>query len=333
MKNLSDKPNTVFAPTNIAFLKYWGKSDPKKQWPSNSSISMTLNELGSTTSAQICDGDHRFRLNDVDFGADNSKGQKVFQHIERIQKHFKTNFCFDIQSYNNFPTGSGIASSASGMAALTLAVARAITNAKDLSELLELVGGQQIAHWMIQGSGSAGRSLYGGYVEWIRGVSAEDMRVEVYQPESHWVLHDLIVLFSEDEKTISSSEAHLAAQKSLLFAPRIAGVEQRMNAMKGAISERDIHKLGPLLEAECLEMHAVMMTADPAVSYFGQPSAQFLCDLREFRNQTQCGVYFTIDAGANIHAICDPQSRDQFVDWLGSRKFIEDTTGKGPRFL
>ncbi|MFK7872474.1 MAG: diphosphomevalonate decarboxylase [Oligoflexales bacterium] len=329
------EPVKVFAPTNIAFLKYWGKSDPKRQWPANDSLSMTLDSLGSTTSvSKSQEKKHRFWLNGKEYLATDPQGKKVFTHLKLLAGVVGGNEFLEVRSENNFPTGSGIASSASGMAALTLSALSAWTGLKDVESLSEKVGGaHKLSQLAILGSGSAGRSLFGGYVQWLREKSPDHMYVEVYQPQSEWNLRDLVVLFSEDEKTVSSSEAHLAAERSLLFEPRIAGCQQRLNQMKQALSRKEIHELGPLLEAECLEMHAVMMTADPAVAYFGAETSRFLADLRILRDQTGCGAYFTIDAGANVHVICVPEALSLVKDLIGNRHYLEDGVGSGPRFL
>ena len=241
----------------------------------------------------------------------------------------------EIQSENNFPTGAGIASSASGLAALTLAAIAAWQDSADWKVLAARgLTMDRIANMARMGSGSAGRSIFGGYVLWHAGSSPEDQNIEPFRSAKHWALCDTVVLFSKAEKALGSTEAHAHAWSSPLFAPRIAGVPERLTTMQKAIDQKNWSQLGPLLETEALEMHAVIMTAQPAHNYLNQAALAFLVDLRNARIRGELQAYFTIDAGPNIHVIYEEAEQARVRHWLEARfsqeHLLHDKVGNGP---
>ena len=177
-------------PSNIAFLKYWGKSDTEKQWPANSSLSMTLNTINTETRVTLSESsDYDVQLGDTVVTRDSSQGGKIFKHLDFLEKEFGFTHKLSIKTKNSFPTGCGIASSASGLGALTLACLSAWTQSTSFEEL-EKAGfpRNKLAELARLGSGSACRSLYGGYVTWYRGNDALQQRVEQTFEEGHWPL-------------------------------------------------------------------------------------------------------------------------------------------------
>lgn len=324
------------APSNIAFVKYWGKRDAKQQWPANDSISMTLS--ASTTETMACRSSELF--DSFTFGGQTitsatTPNHKVFSQIERIRQTLNIQGHLSIASKNSFPTGCGIASSASGFAALTIASAAALTGCATWEEL-ELFGvsRERIASLARQGSGSAGRSLYGGYVRWSRGSSAEEQSIRPIFAPGQWALADVIVIFSDHEKHVSSTEAHKAAWGSPLFEPRLAGLSERLHLVSEAIESRHLSNLGAAIEADALEMHAVAMTGAPAVNYFTPETTQFISWVRSERTSGRLPAWFTIDAGPNVHLICDPKQLQTVTNRIKKEwpqaKLIVDQTGTGP---
>lgn len=324
-------------PSNIAFLKYWGKADESRQWPANDSLSMTLDGLKTTTQAaqDATLKDHAVTLNGQTITREDRRGLKIFRHLDYLESVCGNSAKLRITTQNTFPTGSGIASSASGLGALTIAALAAWTESSDLNVLQQRgYSRERLAQLSRQGSGSAGRSLFGGIVVWEKGQTPESQSIYPLFPQGHWPLCDVIVLFSEEEKTVSSTQAHRAAWSSPLFEPRLAGLKERRHLMEAAIQARDMSRLGPLLEQEALEMHGVIMSAQPSVHYFGTETGHFLRLIREIRDQEGLPVYFTIDAGPNVHLILEEKCLEKLQKILQlrcpQRQLLIDRMGPGP---
>ncbi len=327
----------AIAPSNIAFLKYWGKRDAAAQWPANDSLSMTLNKLATVTEARVIEAaDHTITYAGTPLPREHTGFNKAYKHLDRLARLYSFQDKLAISTTNAFPTGAGIASSASGLAALTVAAMAAWTKSASLAELAghDLALGQ-LAHLARLGSGSAGRSLFGGYVQWQAGASPEAQVITPLFAADHWALADTICLFSEEEKSKSSTEAHGDAWSSPLFRVRVAGSPERMQGMVRALERRSLAELGPLLETEALDMHAVMMTAVPAQHYLNEKALAFLADFREARRRGLFEAYFTIDAGPNIHIIHEHSSA--LRRWLDERfapkQLLHDSVGEGPTLI
>lgn len=324
------------APSNIAFLKYWGKRDAARQWPANDSISMTLSSLATTTEARIIDSaDHAFSFQNQNIPRGDARFAKAYRHLDRLAEMHGFREKLALASANSFPMGAGIASSASGLAALTIAAIAAWTRSSSLAEMeARDFDRQRLAHLSRLGSGSAGRSLFGGYVRWSAGESPDQQNFSPEFDARHWALNDSIVLFSKSEKSKSSTDAHGDAWSSPLFRPRLAGSPDRMQRMLRAMEKRSMAELGPLLEDEALEMHAVMMTTTPPQNYLSEDALRFLVDLREARRRGHFEAYFTIDAGPNIHIIHCDEEKSRLRSWLETRfaasELLHDQVGTGP---
>lgn len=318
---------TATAPSNIAFLKYWGKEDEAEQWPANDSLSMTLDKLCSVTQAQLISApDHVVHLDDEPIGREHRKGHKIFRHLDFLSEHFSQKSKLSINSRNSFPTGCGIASSASGMAALTIAALAAWFDIENLDAFAESsISPETLANLSRLGSGSAGRSLFEGIVHWRKGTSPQTQEILTVFSRQHWALMDTVVIFSSQEKTVGSTDAHRAAWTSPLFKPRLAGLPNRCAQMMEAIAEKDMSRLGPLLEVETLEMHGVIMSARPAVHYFGEQTSNFLAWIRDRREAINLPVYFTLDAGANVHLIHEQKNHAELMSLLKQYPNIGET--------
>lgn len=328
---------TATVPSNIAFIKYWGKRPNAKQWPANDSLSMTLNQLATKTTARLSQADdHSLRLGDRVYTRQDKNLNKTFVHLDRLALRFGFAPKLQITSVNSFPMGAGIASSASGLAALTLAALMAWTDSKNWDDL-ENKGFDRtlLADLARLGSGSACRSLFGGFVQWEAGADEDSQRYASLFSDEHWALRDTVVLFSSEQKSVGSTEAHELAWSSPLFIPRLSGLPERMELVKQALADRDMQGLGLWLEVEALEMHAVIMTASHPVHYLNQEALQFLADLRQARQQGEIHAYFTIDAGPNIHVIHEASEHERLKLWLQRRlaadRLLHDSVGGGPR--
>jgi diphosphomevalonate decarboxylase len=327
---------TATAPSNIAFVKYWGKRNADLQWPANDSLSMTLSDCQTVTHARRVDGNTDiFHFGGKTIYSDVEPNHKVFRHLQRLRKELQLSGALEIRSRNLFPTGCGIASSASGFAALTIAAAAALTGEHEWERLsLRGLNRERLAHLARRGSGSACRSLFGGFVHWHGGATADTQKIEQISDSAKWQLADVIIVLSDQEKHTSSTEAHGAAWGSPLFLTRLAGVPGRLTTIQSALENRDIRLLGQEIENEALEMHAVAMTGAPAVNYFLPETSKFTAWVRNERLTRNFPAWFTIDAGPNLHLICEATSVTSIISNIKSAwpnvKLIIDRVGDGP---
>jgi len=200
----------------------------------------------------------------------------------------------EVVSDNNFPSGAGIASSAAAFAALALAATRAagvILTERELSKLA----------W--RGSGSACRSIPGGFVEWQAGNTEEDSYAFSIAAPDHWDLVDCVAVVSSRHKQTGSTEGHALAPTSPLQAARIADASRRLDLCRRAILERDFGAFAAVVEQDSDMMHAVMMTSTPGLFYWQPASVRVMGAVREWR-AGGLPVCYTVDAGPNIHVIC-----------------------------
>ena len=322
---------TVTAPSNIAFIKYWGARDLAQAVPLNASISMTLTECVSRSTVAFSEGsDAPDRIELV--GDDGSFTpppasfrERALAHLDRVRRWARRVGSFHVATRNSFPTGAGIASSASGFAALTLASTKALGLTLSTSELSDLS--------RMSGSGSAARSVLGGYVEWSPAGEGAGHAVAI-APASHWDLRDVIALVDHGEKDVSSLDGHRLAASSPHFEARQRILPQRLSIARRAIGERDLDALGPVLEEEAIELHLIAMSSKPPIFYWKPGTIQVLERLRGLRRDGLF-AWATMDAGANVHVICAPQAESSVIaaltDLSGVSGVLLDGVGEGPR--
>lgn len=280
---------TAYAPANIALSKYWGKRNRELNLPTNSSLSISLAHLGSQTTLTASDID-RVTLNGKNIPLEQAFAKKIFAFINLIRGNHEGKI--HINTTNTIPTAAGLASSASGFAALTLA----------LNDYYQLSLPQPILSTIARiGSGSASRSLWHGFVKWQKG-TAEDGRDSYAMPiTTQW--QDLRIALLEihtGEKPISSGDGmnHTTAT-SPLYANWATTAEADMQTIERAIIEQDFHTLGATAEANALAMHATMLAARPSLCYLLPETLLAIHTLRTHR-ANGLPVYFTIDAGPNL---------------------------------
>lgn len=310
---------TCTAPANIAFIKYWGARDLDRALPMNASISMTLSECVSLSTVSFEDGsDEPDRIELV--AEDGSLSlpplsfrERALAHLERVRRWAGRGGSFRVATRNSFPTGAGIASSASGFAALTLASTRALGLELSTSELSSLA--------RMSGSGSAARSVLGGYVAW--SLEGDAGHASPIAPASHWDLRDVIALVDPGTKDVSSLDGHRRAPTSPHFAARLALLPERLAKVQRAIRDRDLAALGPVLEEEAIELHLIAMSSRPPIFYWRPGTLRVLEALRAERAHG-LEAWATMDAGANVHVICAPASERHVASLLQS---LPDVTG------
>lgn len=287
--------------SNIAFVKYWGNRDNRLRLPANASISMNLAALHSTTTVEWRRALEADTLTINGAVAADSARMRVKRHLEVLRARLGTNLFARVVSSNNFPMGTGIASSASAFSALTLAACAALNvevSERELSILSRL------------GSGSAARSIPPGYVEWRTGESHESSYAESFAPPDHWHLVDVIAIVSREHKRIGSSAGHMSAASSPFQPARVASAGERIASVKSAILRRDFERFADAVEEDSNQMHAVMMTSKPPLFYWAPLSLVIMEGVRRWRQDENLKVCYTLDAGPNVHCICAEDDAD-----------------------
>ncbi len=311
---------------NIAFIKYWGNQDDTWRIPSNSSLSMNLDGLETRTTVQFDtgkDGDQLI-LNGESIEGDPLK--RVSATLDRIRLLADLNTSALIKSENNFPAGAGIASSASAFAALVLAGATALGLCLSERELSQLAR---------TGSGSASRSIPGGFVEWQAGTDHDSSFAASIAGPEHWDLVDYIVLISSQHKAVGSSRGHQLAGTSPLQKARVADAERRLEMCRDALLNKDFPAFAEVVERDSNLMHSVMMTSSPPLYYWEPGTLEIINAVREWR-EDGLQVCFTIDAGPNVHLICPGSDAEavkrRLTSLVNIRSILKCTPG-GPAWL
>lgn len=285
---------TAQASPNIAFIKYWGNRDNVLRLPMNSSISMNMDGLFTRTTVSF---QPTLPFDELIINGHEVTGpglDRVSYILDIIRGMANIHERAEIMTENNFPTGTGIASSASAFAALALAGSKAA--GLNLSE-------QDLSRLARRGSGSAARSIPGGFVEWQAGESEEDCFAFSIADPDHWKLVDCVAIVSAAHKKTGSTEGHSIAPTSPLQNARVADSTRRLEICRNAILNRDFDVFASIVELDSDMMHSVMMTSTPALHYWKPASLEVMNNVRTWRGEGIPACY-TVDAGPNIHVIC-----------------------------
>ncbi len=288
------------AHSNIALVKYWGKRDHGANLPAAGSFSATLGDLTTTTSVEPIEGDaDRVTLD----GEEDTSG-RLSRFLDLLRDRADRRTALHVETSNDFPTAAGLASSASGFAALTLAATRALGLELDERELTRLAR---------RGSGSAARSLHGGWVEVVPTDDAYAVRVA---EAGHWDLRCVVFLTAEGSKKVGSTDGmnHTVATSNY-FDAWVDSVPADIEAAKQAVLARDLERLATVAERSCLRMHASALAADPGVLYWNGATVELIHRVREARS-SGLPAFFTIDAGPHVKVFC-PADAVPGVEALG----------------
>lgn len=283
--------------SNIALIKYMGKSDLSANQASNPSLSYTLPHLISKVRVSAHTENQWRPLQEPGYESfDLSQGgqQRFLSHAERLKKLWDYNGELLIESGNNFPADCGVASSASSFAALTMAMAKLLQRPESALELAQL---SRLA------SGSSCRSFFGPWTLW-QGDRVESVDI----PYPH-LLH-LLVLVDSRKKLVSSSEAHKKVPSSPQFAGRGDRVAMRMEKLIGALRRQDWPQAFTVTWDEFEDMHKLFETSEPPFSYRGQETFHVLEDCKKVWAYKKDGPLVTMDAGANVHLMFRPEQED-----------------------
>ena len=318
---------TAIAHPNIAFIKYWGNRDDALRLPLNGSISMNLSGLESRTTVQFDEAlEHdTFELNG-EFQSSASL-QRVSQFLDYVRRLVGSTSYARVSSTNNFPTGAGIASSASAFAALALAASKAAgldLDQTDLSRLARL------------GSGSACRSVPDGFVEWLPGEDDASSYAISIAPKDHWGLVDAVAVVSQEHKPIGSTSGHKLAHTSPLNAQRVLDAPERLKNCRDALLERDFAGFADVVELDSNYMHAVMRTSNPPLVYWEPATEVLLWQVWQWRKQGHA-VCATVDAGPNVHVLALKNElewlREALVELPGVKKVLIGEPADGARLV
>lgn len=307
---------TAKAHTNIALIKYWGKRDETLFLPMNSSISITLDYFYTITSVQFSESFSKDTFIFNNEPANEKDTQKVTQFLAHIRNYTNKRCFAHIDSKSNVPMAAGLASSASGYAALAAASSKALgltLHDKELSKLAR------------QGSGSASRSIFGGFVEWQRGKhqDGEDSYAKPILGEQDWDLRILSVMVTSGEKEISSRAGmKRTVGTSPFYKGWLAAVEKDLKLTREAIKQRDFQKLGQVMEANALKMHATMLGASPPIMYWRSATVEVMEGVRQLRKKG-VAVYFTIDAGPNVKVLCLPEDANLVIKEISTLPAVQ----------
>jgi len=310
---------TAVAPSNIAFIKYWGRKDEKLRLPENGSISMNLSELSTTTTVSF---DTNLTTDEIVINntSDKAESDRVTEHLDRVRNLAGIKTHAKVVSKTNFPIGTGLSSSASGFAALTVAATHAAglrLSEKELSILAR------------QGSGSACRSIPDGYVEWRDGDTSESSYAVSIHPATHWDIVDVVAIVSTERKEVTTSEGQKLTGTSPFFNLRKQAMAQKLITVKKALEKKDFTMLGEITEAEALNMHAIMLTSSPALIYWTTGTLMIMKLVQTWRKEG-LEVYFTINTGQDIHLIIQRKDFPALKKKLETLAFIKTVIVNSP---
>ncbi|MBI4080819.1 MAG: diphosphomevalonate decarboxylase [Candidatus Levybacteria bacterium] len=347
---------TAIAPSNIAFIKYWGRKDEELRLPENGSVSMNLSNLLTTTTVEF-DGKYKadevFISSVIASGAKPSTGRylakqshvilnqaespaaqraawvqndklnsdkKIIQHLDRIRKMAKISKKAKVVSQNNFPRGTGLSSSASGFAALTVAASNAASlqlSEKELSILARL------------GSGSACRSIPDGFVEWLDGDTSDTSYAHTIFPPDHWDIVDVAVILTEEVKDVSTSEGQKSARTSPFYELRLQNIKNKIANIKDYIKDKKFQAFGEIVEQEALELHAIMLTSTPSLIYWYPATITVMKHVKKWRKEG-LEVYFTMNTGQNIHLMCEGKDKEALLSRIKELPDVKDVIVNTP---
>ncbi|PWG00874.1 diphosphomevalonate decarboxylase [Levilactobacillus bambusae] len=319
--------STARAHTNIALVKYWGKADSDLKLPITDSLSLTLDGFYTDTSVVFddCLTADEVTLNSHRLSLDEASRVHQFLDVVREWSHLTT--FARVQSVNHVPTSAGLASSASAFAALAGSASRAAglnLSRKDLSRLAR------------RGSGSASRSIYGGFVQWQKGNDETSYAFPV-EEDVTWPISMVALIVDANQKKVSST---LGMQTSVASSPFYAQwptiVAKDLEEIKPAILNHDLTHVGQIMEANAMRMHALTLSAAPSFTYFNGETIRAMNLVQSLR-QTGVECYFTLDAGPNLKILCESENETTVVAALasefGADHVLATRPGKGLTYL
>ena len=332
--HISNQKVSASCPSNIALIKYWGKYEP--QIPANPSISYTLNHCKTNTEMEFL-ADENFSVQTFLSGKEEQKfAQKIEKYFQKIEEYLPwiLKGKYIIKTENTFPHSSGIASSASGFGAIS----------KCLMALDEQFSGKLDEDFKLKkasflarlGSGSACRSLYDGLVVWGKteevAESSDLFAVQYPNEEIHPIFksfNDWVLLIHEGEKSVSSTVGHGLMNTNPYAQRRFQEAHENFKTLKNILKSGDLQAFIKLVEHEALTLHAMMMMSEPAFILMKTGTLQVINKIWDFRKETNLPLFFTLDAGANVHLLFPENSESEKVQEFIVKELLQFTQNNG----
>ena len=332
--NITNQKVSATCPSNIALIKYWGKYEP--QIPANPSISYTLNNCKTNTEMEFL-ADEKFSVQT--FLSENEEAkfaQKIEKYFQNIEEYLPwiLKGKYIIKTENTFPHSSGIASSASGFGAI----------AKCLMDLDEQFSGKMNGDFKLKkasflarlGSGSACRSLYEGLVVWGKteevAESSDLFAVKYPNEEIHPIFksfNDWVLFIHEGEKSVSSTVGHGLMNTNPYAQRRFQEAHENFKTLKSILKNGDLQRFIQLVEHEALSLHAMMMMSEPAFILMKTGTLQVINKIWEFRKEANLPLFFTLDAGANVHLLFPENSDSEKIQEFIVKDLLQFTQNNG----
>ena len=332
--NISSQTVSASCPSNIALIKYWGKYE--KQIPANPSISYTLNNCKTNTSMEFV-ADEKFSVQTFLSGNEEKKfAEKIEKYFRNIEEFLPwiLKGKYVIKTENTFPHSSGIASSASGFGAI----------AKCLMELDQQFSGLQDSDFKLRkasflarlGSGSACRSLYDGLVVWGTTKEVEDSsdlyalqypNDQIHEIFKHF--NDWVLLIHEGEKSVSSTVGHSLMNTNPYAERRFQEAHENFAVLKEILKTGDMQNFIKLVEHEALTLHAMMMMSEPAFILMKTGTLAVINKIWDYRKETGLPLFFTLDAGANVHLLFPANSKEAIIKEFIVKELLQFTQNNG----
>jgi len=332
--NISSQTVSASCPSNIALIKYWGKYE--NQIPANPSISYTLNNCKTNTSMEFV-ADEKFSVQTFLSGNEEKKfAEKIEKYFRNIEEFLPwiLKGKYVIKTENTFPHSSGIASSASGFGAI----------AKCLMELDQQFSGLQDSDFKLRkasflarlGSGSACRSLYDGLVVWGATKEVEDSsdlyalqypNDQIHEIFKHF--NDWVLLIHEGEKSVSSTVGHSLMNTNPYAERRFQEAHENFAVLKEILKTGDMQNFIKLVEHEALTLHAMMMMSEPAFILMKTGTLAVINKIWDYRKETGLPLFFTLDAGANVHLLFPANSKEAIIKEFIVKELLQFTQNNG----
>ena len=319
----------ALAHPNIALVKYWGKREAGVNVPATGSLSITLKELSTRTRIEFDDALECDELL-LDGKPDPAALTRVSACLDTLRAMARDDRRARVDTRNEFPTAAGLASSASGFAALVLAASAALDLQLDRPMLSKIAR---------RASGSAARSLYGGFVVLHAGRDGDDdPAAQVLLDANQWPLSVVIaVTASAPKETASRAGMESSRVTSPFYQAWLDGADHDLAIAQAAVLARDFAQLAEISEHNCLKMHAVMHSSRPPLIYWNGATVECMRRVRDLREREGVQVFFTVDAGPQVKAVCVPQDATRVAaalrDVNGVESVLTSGIGEGARPL
>lgn len=323
---------TAHANINVALTKYWGKRDKKLHLPQNGSVSVTFNNYGTTTTVEFSDKykNDSFILDGDDL-TEGKEFSRVVKSLDLIREKANISLKAKVISHNKVITAAGLASSASGGAALVAAATKAAG--------LQL-SPEEVSILTRRNSGSATRSIMGGFVEWVKGEKANgfDSVAKQVVDENYWPEFRIIatIINTNQKKVKSRAGMEQTVNTCPFYDGWLKEAQRDIDTVKQAIKDKNFSKLGEISEYSTLKMHSMMMTTKPAIIYWDPATLAVIHSIIQWRSEG-LKSYFTMDAGPQVKVFClqkDVKKLQQKIENIpGVKQTIVCKIGKGIEYI